>query len=42
MALFDGIDVEQKMQEIIDRIKETEAEISNASSQIREILNQIV
>ena len=42
LALFDGIDVEQKMQEIIDRIKETEAEISNASSQIREILNQIV
>ena len=42
LALFDGIDVEQKMQEIIDSIKETEAKISSASAKSREILSQIL
>lgn len=42
LALFDDIDVEEKMQEIIDNIKATEDKISTASSQSKEILGQIV
>lgn len=42
LTLFDGIDVEQKMQEIIDDIQETEAKISKATSESREILGQIM
>lgn len=42
LALFDGIDVEQQMQEIIDSIKATEAKISSASAKSKEILGQII
>ena len=42
LALFDGIDVELKMQEIIDSIKATEENISSASAKSREILSQIL
>lgn len=42
LALFDGIDVEQQMQEIIDSIKATEAKISSASEKSKEILGQII
>lgn len=42
LALFEGVDIEQKMQEIIDSIKETEAKISAASSKGKEILRQIL
>lgn len=42
LALFDGIDVEKKMQEIIDNIKATEDKISTASSKSKEILGQIM
>ncbi|MFR1386202.1 MAG: AAA family ATPase [Anaerotignum sp.] len=41
-ALFDGIDVEQKMQEIIDDIEKTEQKISAATAQSKEILSQII
>lgn len=42
LALFDGIDVEQQMQEIIDSIKVTETKISSASAKSKEILGQII
>lgn len=42
LALFDGVDVEQQMQEIIDSIKATEAKISTASAKSKEILSQII
>lgn len=42
LSLFDGIDVEQQMQEIIDSIKATEAKISSASAKSKEILGQII
>ena len=42
LALFDGIDVEEKMQEIIDSIKATEEKISAATSTSKEILGQIL
>lgn len=42
LALFDGIDVEQQMQEIIDSIKATETKISSASAKSKEILGQII
>lgn len=42
LALFDGIDVEQQMQEIIDSIKTTEAKILSASAKSKEILGQII
>lgn len=42
LALFDGIDVEEKIQEIIDSIKTTEEKISTATSTSKEILGQIL
>lgn len=42
LALFDGIDIEQQMQEIIDSIKATEAKITSASTKSNEILAQII
>lgn len=42
LALFDGIDVEQQMQEIIDSIKVTETKISSVSAKSKEILGQII
>lgn len=42
LALFDGINVEEKMQEIIDSIKTTEEKISAATSTSKEILGQIL
>lgn len=42
LALFEGIDVEEKMQEIIDNIKSTEEKISRATSESKEILCQIL
>lgn len=42
LALFDGLDIEQQMQEIINRIKATEAKILSASAKSKEILRQII
>ena len=42
LALFDGIDVEKKMQDIINSIQDTEVKISQATSQSQEILSQIL
>ena len=42
LALFDGIDIEEKIQEIIDNIKATEEKISKASSASKEIFEKIL
>lgn len=42
LALFDGIDVEEKMEEIINSIKATEEKISTATSTSKKILGQIL
>lgn len=42
LALFDGINVEDKMQEVINSIQDTEVKISEATSQSQEILSQIL
>lgn len=42
LVLFDGVDVEQQMQEIIDSIKATEAKILTATAKSKEILGQII
>ena len=42
LALFEGVNLEEKMQEILDGIRDTEAKITQASSQSRKILNQII
>jgi hypothetical protein len=42
LVLFDGVDVEQQMQEIIDSIKATEAKILTATAKSKKILGQII
>ena len=42
LDLFDGIDVEEKMEEIINSIKATEEKISTATSTSKKILGQIL
>ena len=42
LALFDGIDVEEKMEEIINSINATEEKISTATSTSKKILGQIL
>lgn len=42
LAYFSGLSIEDKMQEILDDIRDTEAKITKASSQSRKILNQII
>lgn len=42
LTLFDGIDVEEKMQELIDSIQETENKIAKATEESKSILSQIV
>lgn len=42
LSAFDGIDVEQAMQDVIDSLKKTEEEISDAVKASREIFREIV
>ena len=42
LEVFDGVDVEKAMQDIIDSLQNTETEISNAVDHSRELLSQIL
>ncbi len=42
LANFSGVNIEDKMEEILDGIEETEAKIAKASKESRGILNQII
>lgn len=42
LKAFEGIDVERAMQDVIDSLQSTEAEISSAVDQSRELLSQIL
>lgn len=42
LEVFDGVDVEKAMQDIIDSLQNTESQLSQAVDQSRELLNQIL
>ena len=42
LSAFDGIDIEQEMQNVIDSLKETEEQIANSVKESRDLFRQII